>query len=235
MSVELRAVTGVVFVVIAGAALAAGRQAPPSGPISTAQLKQIAYLKASNPEAEDHFGCGGVLDGHAGWGVAISSDGSTVAIGAPHESSGAKGANGNQSDNSMYGSGAVYVFVRNGGRWVQQAYVKPSNPQMGAEFGHVVALSADGSTMAVSAYGEASKATGINGNHVPALPLDEVRRFVEAVRPALGMRRRPPAPSGPPPDRDREGTVRVAEALPTAVRGAEGIPFPTRPPDDEED
>ena len=35
---------------------------------------------------------------------------------------------------------------------------------MGAEFGHVVALSADGNTLAVSAFGEASKSTGINGN-----------------------------------------------------------------------
>ena len=142
-----------------------GKAGSPSGrSVTTAQLKQIAYLKASNPEVEDHFGCGGVLDGHAGWGVAISSDGNTVAVGAPHESSGAKGLNGNQNDNSMYGSGAVYVFVRNGERWAQQAYVKPSNPQMGAEFGHVVALSADGNTLAVSAYGEASKSTGINGN-----------------------------------------------------------------------
>ena len=58
----------------------------------------------------------------------------------------------------------MYVFVRNGAGWTQQAYVKPSNPQMGAEFGHVVALSADGSTLAVSAYGEASKSTGVNGN-----------------------------------------------------------------------
>jgi len=70
--------------------------------------------------------------------------------------------------------------------------------------------------------------TGINGNHCPALPLDEVRRFADAIRPALGTRRRPP---GPPADHDREGAVRVSEAVPTAVRGAEGIPFPTRPPD----
>jgi D-aminopeptidase len=70
--------------------------------------------------------------------------------------------------------------------------------------------------------------TGINGNHCPALPLEEVRRLVDAVRPALGFRRRsPPAPA----DADREGTVKVSDALPTAVRGAEGIPFPTRPPD----
>jgi hypothetical protein len=164
MSVEIRAITGVVLVAIAGVALAAGGQAPPSGPVTTAQLREIAYLKASNPDADDHFGCGGQLDGHAGWGVAVSSDGTTVAIGAPHESSGARGINGNQNDNAMYASGAVYVFVRSGAGWVQQAYVKPSNPQMGAEFGHVVALSADGNTLAVSAFGEASKSTGVNGS-----------------------------------------------------------------------
>jgi len=164
MSVALRAVTGVVLVVAGGVALAAGRQAPPSGALTSAQLKQVAYLKASNPEADDHFGCGGVLDGHAGWGVAISADGNTIAVGAPHESSNAKGINGNQNDNSVYASGAVYVFTRSGSSWTQQAYVKPSNPQMGAEFGHALALSADGNTLAVSAFGESSKATGINGN-----------------------------------------------------------------------
>src|SRR6185295_18165000 len=47
---------------------------------------------------------------------------------------------------------------------IQQAYLKPSNPQSGAEFGHYVALSQDGNTLAVSAYWEASNATGINGN-----------------------------------------------------------------------
>jgi hypothetical protein len=164
MSVEWRAFTGVLVVAFAGVALTAGRQAASSGAVSTAQLKEIAYLKASNPEADDHFGCGGQLDGHAGWGVAISSDGNTVAIGAPHESSGARGINGNQNDNAVYASGAVYVFVRSGAGWVQQAYVKPSNPQMGAEFGHAVALSADGNALAVSAFGEASKSTGVNGN-----------------------------------------------------------------------
>ena len=43
----------------------------------------------------------------------------------------------------------------------------------------------------------ASPMTGVNGNHCPALPLDEVRRFVEAARPALGgsRRRRPGHPA----------------------------------------
>jgi hypothetical protein len=142
----------------------AGPQAPASAAtVAGAQLKQVAYLKGSNTKAGDHFGCGGVLDGHAGYGAALSGDGNTLAIGAPHESSGAKGVNGKPTGEA-YGSGAVYVFVRNGASWVQQAYVKASNPQMSAEFGHAVVLSADGNTMAVSAYWEASKATGINGD-----------------------------------------------------------------------
>jgi hypothetical protein len=164
MAVELRAFTGVMIFVITGAALVAARQTAPSGPVTTAQLKQIAYLKASNAEAGDHFGCGGVLDGHAGWGAAISGDGNTVAIGAPHEGGGAAGVNASQTDNSMDGAGAVYVFVREGGGWRQQAYLKASNPQMSSEFGHAVALSADGNTLVVSAQFEGSGAKGINGN-----------------------------------------------------------------------
>jgi predicted amidohydrolase YtcJ len=133
-------------------------------PSTTPSIRQTAYLKASNSEASDHFGCGGVLQGHTGQGVAISSNGTTMAVGAPHEGSQARGVNGNQADNSIFDAGAVYVFTRAGDRWIQQAYVKPSNPQTGAEFGHYVALSADGTTLAVSAYWEASNATGVNGN-----------------------------------------------------------------------
>ena len=127
-------------------------------------VRQTAYLKASNPDASDHFGCGGTVQGHTGHGVALSADGRTLAVGAPHEASRAAGINGIQSDNSLFDAGAVYVFSRSGDSWIQQAYVKPSNPQTGAEFGHYVALSADGNTLAVSAYWEASNATGINGN-----------------------------------------------------------------------
>jgi hypothetical protein len=116
-------------------------------------------MKASNAEAGDHFGNGGTLEGHA---VAISADGNTVAIGAPNESSGEKGVNGKQDDNSMYSSGAVYVFARQGTNWVQQAYLKASNPGQSDMFGFVVALSGDGNTLAVSAYFEASAAKGVN-------------------------------------------------------------------------
>jgi hypothetical protein len=128
------------------------------------QFKQAAYIKASNAHAGDHFTCGGVLDGHTGNSVAVSADGNTMAVGAPHEASAAKGINGNQNDTSIYDAGAVYVFARNGAGWSQQAYVKASNTARGSEFGHAVALSADGNTMAVSAYFESSGAKTINGN-----------------------------------------------------------------------
>jgi D-aminopeptidase len=69
--------------------------------------------------------------------------------------------------------------------------------------------------------------TGINGHTCPALPLDEVRRFVALFQPVLPRRRR--STVSPGPSDERGGNVRVAEARPTAVRSAEGIPFPTKP------
>jgi hypothetical protein len=58
----------------------------------------------------------------------------------------------------------VYVFIRSGSTWLQQAYVKPSNTEGGDFFGGSVALSADGNTLAVGAVGEDSNAIGVNGN-----------------------------------------------------------------------
>ena len=135
------------------------REVPPMLP-----LKQVAYIKASNAEAYDHFACGGGNQGHTGTSIAMSGDGSTMAVGAPFESGGSRGVNGNQADNSMYAAGAVYVYVRQGNSWTQQAYVKASNPGLNDHFGSSVALSRDGNTMAVAAHWEASAATGINGN-----------------------------------------------------------------------
>ncbi len=127
-------------------------------------LEQIAYLKAANAEAYDHFGCGGASPSHTGNSIAISRDGRTMAIGAPHESGGTSGINGDPNDNALFGSGAVYVFVRDGGQWVQQAYIKASNTGLLDHFGSSVALSSDGSTLAVAAHFESSGATGIDGD-----------------------------------------------------------------------
>ena len=135
------------------------RSTPPVLP-----LKQVAYIKASNADAYDHFACGGANQGHSGNSMAISGDGGTMAVGAPYESGGAKGINGNERDNSAYASGAVYVFIRRGDAWTQQAYVKASNAEQSDHFGASVALSRDGATLAVTAHWESSAATGVNGN-----------------------------------------------------------------------
>jgi hypothetical protein len=137
--------------------------------------RQSAYLKASNPGMFDHFGEGGALDGHIGNAVATSADGNTIAVGAQHESSGARGINppspdgfggtsGGQNDESAYNAGAVYVYTRSGAGWTQQAYLKASNAGSGDHFGNALALSADGNTLAVAAFWESSGATGVNGN-----------------------------------------------------------------------
>ncbi len=150
--------------VVIGAVAYVRAQSPAPSTSSSGPLRQVAYLKASNPVEDAHFGCGGTLTGHAGNASALSGDGNTLAVGAPHENSGAKGINGNQNDHSVYSAGAVYVFTRKGNAVTQQAYVKAANPGDSANFGSSVALSRDGNTMAVAAYYEASAAKGINGN-----------------------------------------------------------------------
>ncbi|HMZ23079.1 MAG TPA: FG-GAP repeat protein, partial [Blastocatellia bacterium] len=111
---------------------------------------QQAYLKASNTGASDNFG----------YSVAIA--GNTVVVGAIGEDSNATGVNGNQSDNSAADSGAVYIFVRSGTTWSQQAYLKASNTGVSNNFGGAVAISSD--TVVVGAAAESSNATGVNGD-----------------------------------------------------------------------
>ncbi len=55
-------------------------------------------LKASNTDADDHFG------------LSLALDGDTVAVGAHWESSNAVGLDGNQANNDADASGAIYLF-----------------------------------------------------------------------------------------------------------------------------
>ena len=128
---------------------------------ASAELTQTTYIKASNTGDSDSFGAGGTLEGDA---VALSKDGTTLAVGAPYESSSASGVDGDQTDDSLYGAGAVYVFTQGDNDWVQQAYVKASNPGLTDNFGYMVVLSADGNTMAVSAHFESSGDTGVDAD-----------------------------------------------------------------------
>ena len=77
--------------------------------------------------------------------------------------SGGRGFKADPEDFSAPESGAVYVFLRNAGRWAQQAYIKAPNAEDYDQFGSGVALSGDGATMAVAANGDDS-GSGIDGN-----------------------------------------------------------------------
>jgi hypothetical protein len=119
-------------------------------PVTIDPIAQQAYAKASNTESED------------GFGTSVAVSGNTVVIGAPLEASNATGVNGNGVNNYAPGSGAAYVFVRDGETWSQQAYLKASNTGAGDGFGWSVAIS--GNTIVVGAYQEDSNATSINGS-----------------------------------------------------------------------
>ncbi len=128
---------------------------------------QHAYLKASNADTGDGFGSS----------VALHADGLRLAVGAPGESSGASGVDGDETDNSVAAAGAVYVFERDDdGSWSQQAYIKASSPDTNDRFGGTLRLSGDGNTLAVAAASEDSAATGIGGNE-----LDETATGAGAV------------------------------------------------------
>lgn len=108
---------------------------------------QQAYLKASNTGKSDSFG------------ISVAVSGDTLVVGAKAEDSGTSGVNKTPNE-SASDSGAAYVFVRSGGTWSQQAYLKASNTGASDRFGESVAVSGD--TVVVGAIGESSSTTGVN-------------------------------------------------------------------------
>lgn len=108
--------------------------------IALAPGEHAAYIKPHNTNAYDVFG----------WSLALSSDGNTLAVGSPLEDGSANSVNGSD-DNGRDNCGAVYVFVRIGDTWSQQAYIKPALDDIDDQFGYAVALSSDGNVLAVGA------------------------------------------------------------------------------------
>jgi hypothetical protein len=117
---------------------------------------QQAYLKASNAHKGGSFGSR----------VALSDDGSILAVGANGEGSAATGIGGDQTPDLAPGAGAAYVFERSNSTWSQRTYVKASNTSAGAQFGRGVAVSADGKTLTVGAIGENGGALGAGAVYV---------------------------------------------------------------------
>jgi len=125
---------------------------------------QQAYLKASNTEELDRFGS------------SIALDGDTLAVSAPAEDSSATGVNGPQNNENASQSGAVYVFVRDGGVWTQEAYLKASNTGFGDRFGSSLAISGD--TLIVGASYEDSDGQGVGSDQFNNAAMDSGAAYV---------------------------------------------------------
>lgn len=100
---------------------------------SSAPYGNRQILTASDAATQAYFG----------WSSALSSDGTTLIIGAF-----------GVAQSSLTQVGAAYVFTRSGATWTQQAKLTTSDPaQVDAYFGISVALSDDGNTALIGAYG----------------------------------------------------------------------------------
>jgi hypothetical protein len=88
---------------------------------------QEAYIKAAASDNGDELGISTAI-----WG-------DTLVVGAAYDDSSSTDPN----DDSRSDSGAVYVFVRSGGVWTQQAYLKAEPPVASDYFGLSVALRED--------------------------------------------------------------------------------------------
>ena len=86
---------------------------------------QQAKLLASDPTGSATFGTS----------ISISSNGTTIAIGAPYSGTG----------------GAVYVFTGSGSTWTQQAKLIASDTAADDRFGNQVSISSDGDTILIGA------------------------------------------------------------------------------------
>ena len=126
---------------------------------SGANWVQRAFIKASNTAVTPMSQPG------AQFGSTISLSGTRLAVGAPNENCSSTGVNNQQDNTNAPGSGAVYVFERDHGAWLQTAYVKPNNTHTWDTFGNSVAI--QGTRLAVGAYWEHSVGKGVDAPQQP--------------------------------------------------------------------
>lgn len=128
------------------------------------------YREVNNTWTEEAFikGADTTKDDRFGNSIALSADGTLLAVGAPGNATSLKGELEKaviESDEFVLTGGAVYIFKfttpEGLGTWSQQTKIKSNYNFLSQEFGFSVALSGDGSTLAVGVPGDWSKATGI--------------------------------------------------------------------------
>jgi hypothetical protein len=101
-----------------------------------------------------------------GYTLAISADGSTIAVGAPFDDGDVSSTFENPNTNAS-SAGTAYIFTTTDRvQWSRQSYLKAPNAESQDAFGIAVALSPDGNALAIGAFGEDGDATSTleNGN-----------------------------------------------------------------------
>ncbi|RLS33683.1 MAG: hypothetical protein DWH80_00040 [Planctomycetota bacterium] len=111
--------------------------------ISAVSWSQPTQLNEASGAARDNFGSS----------VALSSDGNTAIV----------GAYGDDVDGKP-NQGTATIFVRSGGVWTQQTLLTATGGATGDNFGVSVALSGDGNTAIVGAYGDTISGNGSQGS-----------------------------------------------------------------------
>jgi hypothetical protein len=121
---------------------------PASTTATTWTLKQS--FRATVPRASDWFG----------WQMELTE--SLLLLSAPGDASSSLGLMGDPNLDSAPKSGAIYLYGRNNDQWVGTGFIKSSNSNTPDYFGWAIAMQGD--TIVASATGEASDATGVQGN-----------------------------------------------------------------------
>jgi len=130
--------------------------------------EELAFIKATTPTTDAHFGQRTALDGD------------TLVIAADGEDSSATGINpSNPPREGASNSGAVYVYKRVGSSWEPEAYIKASDTRANASFGKSIALQGD--TLVVGAWKDDDRgaayvyerASGVWTEKVKLLPDDQ--------------------------------------------------------------
>lgn len=107
---------------------------------------QQADIKPSNTKTGSRFG------------QSVAIDNNTIIVGADAES----GDGSDPLDISLPRAGAAYIYTRTGTTWVEEAYLKASNPDEEDRFGWSVDIS--GNSVVIGAFGEDSNASSQSNN-----------------------------------------------------------------------
>jgi hypothetical protein len=116
---------------------------------------------------DDGFGVG-LAGSHS---LAVSADGSVIAVGASFDAGDANDTTGDPKNRGAARSGAIYVFRLSNGTWQHQAFLKPRGAAAQDNFGHQVALSGDGHLLFGGARGLAANVSGLNRNQAEDQPV----------------------------------------------------------------